>query len=701
MSTSTTHQQSLADAGSETRPPMLERGSYIPWASHFKRYLNRKRENKKYLNKAIDEGPYEFKDFTPPDSQPPRLQTKDDLTGDDLKHYGAEIEAMNLILISIPNDIYKSVDACKTTQAMWQRVERLMRGTVQNKVERETRFNNEFDQFVVESGDAFVLVYNRFAQLMNDLERNGIKFPSVTINTKFLNCLQLEWLKYVTNVRLAKRLTEYSYDDLFDYLSQYEKLVNASRAKKLEKSHDPLALVAHTGSSSRIPSPYYVTHPSLVVDYDDEYQRDAFQNNSKDPLTSAMMLLARAFTQRFSNRTNNCLRNSSNTINQAIVQADRTFKAEILVMMAEIQDVHMFKRKSLRVTMFRMMLGTHRELFELHLLDLLQMFNATFVVIKVIMLVIVQIQKFKIQSTSWNKMLLAKQDEAGVILTDEQNNFLIVDVTRMEEIKELSANICLMARIQLVNIDSDAGQSMILHSLVRDTEDILDDTTKSQKKMDNKFKDPIAIEKKQNVRTIDYNKLNALYEDYVPQKELSVEQKYFSSTFIPSENPSNASTSTSSFETIPPVASMPSSNPMKLYLEKMENEIKMSFALLQKNSKRESIFYTTPKEIRLIKFSQQEVKPILHELHLNFEIFQKRFSEDIKVMKDVFDSTESALSATWKQNELLNDQLLEAKIKHEIECCVMLSHECVNNNLQDEIKKIQRDSIKNQEGMQK
>ncbi|GKB98593.1 hypothetical protein Tco_0984730 [Tanacetum coccineum] len=43
------------------------------------------------------------------------------------------------------------------------------------------------------------------------------------------------------------------------------------RAKKLEKSHDPLALVAYTGSSSRTPSPYYVTHPSLVADYDDDY----------------------------------------------------------------------------------------------------------------------------------------------------------------------------------------------------------------------------------------------------------------------------------------------------------------------------------------------------------------------------------------------------------------------------------------------
>ncbi|GKB94173.1 hypothetical protein Tco_0980310 [Tanacetum coccineum] len=214
---------------------------------------------------------YEFKYFTPYDSEPPRMQTEEDLIGDDLQHYEAEIEAINLILISIPNDIYNSVDAFTTTQAMWQLVERLMRVTMQNKVDTETRFNNEFDQFVAELGEALVSVYNCFAQLMNDLERNGIKFPKVTVNIKFLNCLQPEWLKYVTQVCLAKRLTEDSYDDLFDYLSQYEKLVNASRAKKLENSHDPLALVAHTGSSSRTPSPYHVRHPSSVADYDDDY----------------------------------------------------------------------------------------------------------------------------------------------------------------------------------------------------------------------------------------------------------------------------------------------------------------------------------------------------------------------------------------------------------------------------------------------
>ncbi|GKC25547.1 hypothetical protein Tco_1027697 [Tanacetum coccineum] len=86
-----------------------------------------------------------------------------DLQGDDLLYYDAEIELMNMILLAIPNEIYNSMDSCKTTKEMWNRVERLMRGTIQNQVDRETRFTNEFDQFVAELGESLVSVYNRFA----------------------------------------------------------------------------------------------------------------------------------------------------------------------------------------------------------------------------------------------------------------------------------------------------------------------------------------------------------------------------------------------------------------------------------------------------------------------------------------------------------------------------------------------------------
>ncbi|GKF05668.1 retrovirus-related pol polyprotein from transposon TNT 1-94 [Tanacetum coccineum] len=76
------------------------------------------------------------------------------------------------------------------------------------------------------------------------------------------------------------------------------------------------------GSSSRNTSPYYVTHPTSVVDYEDEYHQDDVHINSEDLLTSAMLLLAPSITSNFYTLTNNRLRTSSNTRNQAIIQGD-------------------------------------------------------------------------------------------------------------------------------------------------------------------------------------------------------------------------------------------------------------------------------------------------------------------------------------------------------------------------------------------
>ncbi|GKA04162.1 hypothetical protein Tco_0676943 [Tanacetum coccineum] len=226
---------------------MLKRGSYIPRSSRFLRYVDQNSKTRKFLRHSIDKG-------------------------DDLKQYEADNEAMNLIFISIPNDIYNSIDACQNARDIWNIVKRLMQGTELSETEREPRFVNEFDKFTAEL-------------------RESLSSP--------------EWYKYVTNVRLEKDLKKDTYDMLFDHLQQYESLANASRGKRAAKTHDPLALVANTyasSSSSRSPAAYYVTHPPYVVDYDDDYQGDAICDDQEDSLITAMMLLARAITQRYTNK---------------------------------------------------------------------------------------------------------------------------------------------------------------------------------------------------------------------------------------------------------------------------------------------------------------------------------------------------------------------------------------------------------------
>ncbi|GJV12682.1 integrase, catalytic region, zinc finger, CCHC-type containing protein [Tanacetum coccineum] len=377
----------------------------------------------------------DFKKIRPDQNQPERLENEDDLTGDALKQYEADIEAMNLILISIRNDIYNSVDSCQTAREMWLRVECLMQGTALTVVDRETRFNNEFDQFMAEPEESLVSVYNRFAQLINDLKRNKINLPIVTINTKFLNCLQPEWLKYVTSVCLARNLIMVPYDDLFDYLQQYEKLVIASRAKKLEKTHDPLALIAHSSSSSRSPPAYYVTHPPSVVDYDDEYQGETFRNDPEDSLATVMMLLARATTQL--NVQSGNVGNDGRIARRSYNVQEETIEGSNV--QKEIENVQRNLRTSSSGNVTNVQCYNCNE--KGHYAR--------------------NCPKPRVQDSKYfmEQILLAKKDEAGAILSKKQNDFLLVNAAQMEELEDLSTNICMMSRIQPPNIESDEGPS--------------------------------------------------------------------------------------------------------------------------------------------------------------------------------------------------------------------------------------------------
>ncbi|GJZ47333.1 hypothetical protein Tco_0601165 [Tanacetum coccineum] len=238
---------------------------------------------------------------------------------------------------------------------------------------------------------------------------------------------------------------------------------------------------------------------------------------------------------------------------------------------------------------------------------------------------------------------------------------------------------------------SSLGNSEISLS-VRDNEDTLDDASESQQKMKEKINDQIAVAKKQNCWTIDYKQINALYKDFVPQKEIFAEQKYFPSSFIPSDKNSNAT------DSIP--ASMPSESPLIKELDKIKSCFQKLSKLIQQNCKRASIFYTSPEEIQLNDFCQDQVKPILNELQFYFEFFRTLFQRDVNEMKDVFESTKSELCELKKQNEFLKDQLLDESLKHEVELSVLLNHDCVDQSLHCELEHVKKKSFEIQEGLQ-
>ncbi|GJV09936.1 hypothetical protein Tco_1351477 [Tanacetum coccineum] len=186
---------------------------------------------------------------------------------------------------------------------MWERIKRLMHGS---EKQRHLRLVDEYDKFVIAEVESLSSVYERLSILMNVMERNNIRHLMISIKTKFLYSLQPEWSKYVTMTHQNANIMSTDFDNLFNSLSQYEPHVIASRAKKATRNHDSLALVAHSNVHS--------SH---------SHARKIQEDAQEDKLTTAMMLLSRAITQCYSTPTNNRLRTSLNTRNQAVIQDGR------------------------------------------------------------------------------------------------------------------------------------------------------------------------------------------------------------------------------------------------------------------------------------------------------------------------------------------------------------------------------------------
>ncbi|GKE95010.1 hypothetical protein Tco_1579865 [Tanacetum coccineum] len=68
--------------------------------------------------------------------------------------------------------------------------------------------------------DVYALVNHQ--ELINDMHTIGMKMQQVQVNTKFLNALLPKWSKFVTDVKLEKRLFTTNYDQLYAYLCQHE-----------------------------------------------------------------------------------------------------------------------------------------------------------------------------------------------------------------------------------------------------------------------------------------------------------------------------------------------------------------------------------------------------------------------------------------------------------------------------------------------
>ncbi|GKE48459.1 hypothetical protein Tco_1479717, partial [Tanacetum coccineum] len=116
-------QQDIYAAGSENRPPMLNKENYVPWLSRLLRYA-KSRPNGKLIYNSMTNGLYVRRMILEPGDANRGVpvnktfheQTDDKLTEKEVKQAEADDQAIQTILLGLPEDIYDAVDSCETAQ---------------------------------------------------------------------------------------------------------------------------------------------------------------------------------------------------------------------------------------------------------------------------------------------------------------------------------------------------------------------------------------------------------------------------------------------------------------------------------------------------------------------------------------------------------------------------------------------------------
>ncbi|GJW20460.1 hypothetical protein Tco_0031082 [Tanacetum coccineum] len=160
--------------------------------------------------------------------------------------------------------------------------------------------------------------------------------PNIQLNSKFVNNMSPEWDRFVTAVKLNKGLKETNHEQLYAYLKQHEKHAAQDRLiieRITPATNDQLAFVSTVqphAQSSHVQSHQYPsssTNPQSLqyLQFPETSQIDSGYTQTDeilDNLTKQMALLAQSFRATLP-QTNNQLRASSNTQNQATIQDGR------------------------------------------------------------------------------------------------------------------------------------------------------------------------------------------------------------------------------------------------------------------------------------------------------------------------------------------------------------------------------------------
>nr|GEX53872.1 hypothetical protein [Tanacetum cinerariifolium]GEX54199.1 hypothetical protein [Tanacetum cinerariifolium]GEX54206.1 hypothetical protein [Tanacetum cinerariifolium] len=465
-------QQDIYAAGSESRPPLLNKENYVPWSSHL-RYA-KSRPNGKLIHNSIINGPYVRRMIPEPgdiNQEVPvtktfHVQTDDELTEKELKHIEADDQAIQTILLGLSEDIYAVVDGCETAQEIWLRVQQMMKGSDIGIQEKKAKLFNEWERFTSNEGESIESYYHRFLKLMNDSKKTNTfqrRLPAILSFCTICSRNGVDMLPLFIRPRTCTQLITLNYQPSYNqnYMQQ------------------------------PMPNPEDITDPITAMNM-------------------ALALMAKAFKLNYSTPTNNNQRISSNPRNRQIAQLECR-ESKWVQRCIECRESGCSESKSSECWKSEWEWGVGH--FARNWSIRPRRRDAAYL---------------------QTHLLIAQKEEAGIQLQAEEFD-LMAAAADLDDIEKVNANCILMANLQqastsgtqtdkaLIMTQTDQLSKVLLEKhdppVVHDSEETLQLAQESREKMKKLNKE---------IKPANYTKINHLSGIFVSQSAKSREELYFS-----------------------------------------------------------------------------------------------------------------------------------------------------------------------------
>ncbi|GJR52985.1 ribonuclease H-like domain-containing protein [Tanacetum coccineum] len=227
---------------SNIKLPILKKEEYDIWAMEMEHYLE-------YIDndvwKVIQNGNSKKRISTGKDGV---VRILPPVSAAEIHAVEKERKARTILLMAIPKEHLRRFHGMDDAKEIWEAIRTRFGGNANSKKMQKAVLKQQFEAFSISSSEGLEKGYDRFQQLLSQLEAHGAEVSTEDANHKFLRSLPPAWSNLAMTMRTKPDVDTLSIDDLYNNLKVFEQELTST--SKSSTSAQNVAFVSHSESST-------------------------------------------------------------------------------------------------------------------------------------------------------------------------------------------------------------------------------------------------------------------------------------------------------------------------------------------------------------------------------------------------------------------------------------------------------------------